>query len=158
MTEPDCTGADPAVVEGLSKAIGLWKFSAQVDNGEEMPLSECDESIAYRVGPEVVLGDFTHYVTCLVAHGEIVPLHSGNLGLPDGCIALACGVKAGVIWGSATSGSIFALDDTGHTIGISTGLLILRDDNHLVRAGIGGDVNDGYLMSRQAGNDVLACE
>jgi hypothetical protein len=153
---------DPAIVEGLETALGLWKWTTELEAGDQTELDACDSSIAYRVGPEVFLDSAADYATCAIARGEIIEVSSGNLDMPNTCIALSCTGKIGVIWGSATSGSIFQLDEGGQTVGVSMGQLWLRPGEdlqpHLVWGGSAA-LDSGYIMNKQLGDTTaLECQ
>jgi hypothetical protein len=153
---------DPARVEGLETALGLWKWTTLLEDGDQTELDECDSSIAYRLGPEVFLDGAADYATCAIARGEIIEVSAGNLNMPNTCIALSCAGKIGVIWNSATSGSVFQLDEDGKTVGVSTGRVWLRPGEdlqpHLVWGG-SALVDSGYIMTKQLGDTtVLACQ
>jgi hypothetical protein len=162
----NASAADPAIVAGLEKAMQLWTWTHE-KNGEELTeiVDACDATTSYRVGPEVFVdGDTAHsYAECAVARGRFVEVSSGLLGAPEYCTQFACTERLGVIWNTATSGSVFIIDpETENPTGGAVFYLILQEElgapyPGLLRSGfIGGQ--SGYLMAAQLENDApLAC-
>lgn len=163
--DADVSKADQALIDGLEKAMQLWRWSKE-KNGDELTdfTDPCDGTLAYRVGPEVFpKGTARDYATCVVASKGFVELSSGRLGDASSCPDLSCTPKLGVIWNTATSGSVFALDAvTGKPTGLAQFYLVLYGVDgdpypHLVWSGNGGG-STGYLMDAQLGSTaVLQC-
>jgi len=162
----DISQADPALVEGLVKAMQLWTWSKEKSGDQLTDITDaCDRSIAYRVGPEVILeGTVQDYAACAIATGAMVEFSAGRFEDPGSCTDISCTGKLGVQWRTATSGAVFVLDpNTGKPVGSAQFYLVLYSVlgdpyTHLVWSGNGSGTS-GYLMDAQLGDTtVLKCQ
>ncbi|MBK6693922.1 MAG: hypothetical protein IPG50_17195 [Myxococcales bacterium] len=162
-TSSACSGGDPALVDGLTKAMGLWRWSAQISGSTETPVDACDGSLHYRVGPELFVAPSTvnGYAACAIAQGGTVPVSAGRVNPP--CADIGCsGGKMGLVWSSAKSGAVYELDANGKPKGAAAFLLTVRPSvslpgYDLIWSGVSGI--GGYVMSGPDLGDtvVLSC-
>lgn len=91
-------------------------------------------------------------------------ISAGRIDEPSGGgVTLSCTGKLGLIWNTATSGTVFQLDSNGTPMGLAAFYLTLYSINgdpypHLVWSGLGGG-NNGYLMDAHLGDQTaLTCQ
>lgn len=150
----ECTITDSAKVDGLTKALSLWRWSKQVSGGNVTDLDECDSTIAYRFGPAAFVPPTTisSYAACAVARGSVIEVSTGSINRPGSCPTIACTPPSlGLLWNTATSGSVFALDAKGKPTGQVVFNVILESPASMLwtAAGAGGN---GYRMSAMTGD------
>lgn len=115
--EEDCSNlmlndVPKAQVDALFKVLGIWQADQQVSNGKHTPLTGCDTAFAYRVGPEVIIGDSYKYVECTLKRGALMKMSAGPYKVPaGGCADFGCTGKFALLWSSETGGSVFQLDE-----------------------------------------------
>jgi len=101
-----------AQVDALFKVLGIWQADQQVSNGKHTPLTGCDTAFAYRIGPEVIIGDSYKYVECTLKRGALMKMSAGPYKVPaGGCADFGCTGKFALLWSSETGGSVFQLDE-----------------------------------------------
>ena len=148
-----------AEIDGLTKAIALWKWTKEVRGSIETDLNECDGSLAHRFGPPTLtpFGSVPEYAACILGQGGVVPASAGSLNRPESCSTISCSPKKfGLRWKGETSGNVFELDAEGKPRGKSVFSVRLIGDDLLWSTAEGSE--DGYRMVAQPGNPIaLPC-
>ncbi len=148
---------DPNEVDSLTKAIGLWTWSKRVQGGSETPLDECDSTVAYRFGPAVIVkgtpGDFAR---CVLVTNGVMEVSAGTYLRPSSCAPFGCTPgKLGMTW-SASSGSVYQLDDAGRPKGAAI-FHVRMSEGSLLWTGVGGSSNGYKMMSHPGDSTVITC-
>ncbi len=156
VVHPD---ANPDVIDGLTKAWGLWQLDRQISGGVESPFgTECDAALAYRIGAEVLVNGTPYdFASCTVKQGGLMEMSAGPYDVPaGGCVPFSCTGKMGLLWSTATTGAIYALDANGKPKGTAALYLTLRANAtktgfELILGNL-PNPNNGYVMVPRAGD------
>lgn len=164
--ESDCSNlmlndVPTATVDALFHSLGIWQADQQVGSGgSHTPLMGCDAAFAYRIGPEVIVGDAYKFVECKLKRGDIIELSAGPYKVPmGGCADFACTGKLGLLWSSETGGSVYQLDDNGKPKGVSVLSFRLGANGinkELLVNNAGGPSGTGYIQ-RPGDATALKC-
>lgn len=162
VVHPD---ADPDVIDGLSKAWGLWQIDRELSGGKEIAIgTDCEKAIAYRVGAEaIVTGTPYDFAACTVKQGGLMEMSTGPYNVPaGGCAPFSCTGKMGLLWSTATTGAIYALDENGKPKGPAALYFTLRAN--AMKTGfelILGNLpnpNNGFILVQRLGDSTsLQC-